>query len=114
MAAIAEKDALIGHWTKRCKDLLQDRNNLGPDDLSFLALKISQMRDQRLAGCITELIGWGTDERAELETFCAISLELMRLTTPSKVREAARVVEIRYLLRGKCPDEVPDGLLSPP
>ena len=99
MAAIKEKDALIAHWTKRCKELLQDRNNLGADDLAYVAEKAVAMKDQRLAACVTELIGWGTEERAELETFAAIAIELMRFANPSQVRAAARIVEIKYLMR---------------
>ena len=98
MAAIKDKDALIAYWTKRCKELLQDRNNLGPEDMSYVALKVAGMKDARLAACVTELIGWGTEERAELETFAAIAIELMRFANPSQVRAAARIVEIKYLL----------------
>ena len=99
MAAIKDKELLITYWTKRCKELLQDRNNLGPEDLSFVALKIAGMKDERLAACLTELIGWGTEERAELETFAAIAIELMKFANPSQVRAAARIVEIKYLMR---------------
>ena len=99
MAAIKDKELLITYWTKRCKELLQDRNNLGPEDLSFVASKISGMKDERLATCLTELIGWGTEERAELETFSAVAIELMRYSTPSTLRAAARIVELRYLIK---------------
>ena len=99
MAAIKDKELLITFWTKRCKELLQDRNNLGAEDMSFVALKIAGMRDDRLASCLTELIGWGTEERAELETFCAIAIELMGFATPSQVRAAARIVEIKHLMK---------------
>jgi len=44
------------------------------------------------------LIGWGDDERAELETFCAIALEVMKQASPSKLREAALRVELRFLM----------------
>ena len=99
MAAIKDKDVFISHWSKRCKELLQDRNNLGPEDTSFVALKVAGMKDDRLATCIAELIGWGTEERAELETFVAIAIELMKFAKPSQIREAARIVEIKYLMR---------------
>ena len=101
MSAITDKDLVVGFWTLRLKELLQDRNNLSADDLAFVAGKAEDMRDKRLAGCIAELVGWGDDERAEMETFCAISLELMKSATPSRIRDAARIVEIRYLSKDK-------------
>lgn len=101
MAAITDKELVIGFWTLRLKELLQERNNLGEDDIAYTAARAEAMKDKRLAGCITELIGWGTDERAELETFAAIALELMKTATPNQIRNAARIVEIRYLSRSK-------------
>lgn len=59
----------------------------------------AKLKDQRLSGCIAELIGWSDDDRAELETFCAIALEVMRTASSSKVREASRLVEIRCLMK---------------
>lgn len=38
-------------------------------------------------------------EWAELETMMAIGIECMKLCTPSKLREAARRVELRYHLK---------------
>jgi len=35
------------------------------------------------------------DERVELETLCAIAIELIKSSSPSKLREASRIVEIR-------------------
>lgn len=99
MSALQDKDLLIAHWTRRVKELLQDRSNLDADDLAYVAEKAGTMRDDRLGACITELIGWGTEERAELETFCAIAIELMRYANPSTIRAAARVVEIKHLMK---------------
>jgi hypothetical protein len=101
MAAKDDKQEMVHYWSTRCKLLLQDRSNLTPEDLGYVASKVSVMKDVRLQQCVTELIGWGDDERAELETFCAIALELMKDATPSRVREAARRVELRYLLKDK-------------
>lgn len=39
------------------------------------------------------------DERAELETLCAIAIELIKSSSPSKLREAGRIVELRNLAR---------------
>lgn len=101
MSAKHDKEELILFWTKRCVELLQLRNNLDRDDLEYLAEKTAKIKDERLQECIATLIGWGDDERDELETFCAIALELMKDATPSRIREAARRVELRYLLKEK-------------
>ena len=100
MAAKTDQSLLISFWSQRCKQLLQMRNNLPRDDLEYVAEKVSTFKDTRLQQCITTLIGWGDDERAELETFCAIALELMKDLTPSQMHEAARKVEIRFLNKG--------------
>jgi hypothetical protein len=36
-------------------------------------------------------------ERIELETLCAIAIELIKSASPSKLREAGRIVELRNL-----------------
>jgi len=95
------KEAVVMFWTQRCRELLQERNNLTRDDLEYTALVVSKLKDERLKTCAAELIGWGDDERAELETFCAIALEVMKQSTPSKLREAALRVELRSLLKDK-------------
>lgn len=39
------------------------------------------------------------DERVELETLCALSIELIKSASPYKLREAVRIVELRNLAR---------------
>ena len=34
-------------------------------------------------------------DKEEIQTLCAISIELIKSSSPSKLREAARIVEIR-------------------
>lgn len=85
-------------WTVRCKELLQERSSLQRDDLEYLAEVSSKLKDERLKACIATLIGWGDDERAEMETFCAIALELMGMSSPSKLREATLRVELRFYM----------------
>jgi hypothetical protein len=94
------QDAVVVYWTKRCSEILQERHNLSRDDLEYTVKSISKLKDERLKSCIAELIGWGDDERAELETFCAIALEAFKLSSPARLREAAMRVEMRYLLKG--------------
>lgn len=91
--------AVVMYWTQRCKELLQERNNLSRDDVEYAAMTAAKLKDQRLQACIAELIGWGDDERAELETFCAIALEVMKQASPAKLREAALRVELRYHMK---------------
>lgn len=90
--------AVVGYWTQRCKEILQERKNLQRDDLEYVVEQAAKLKDTRLQNCIAELIGWGDDDRAELETFCAIALEVMEHASPSKLREAAQRVELRYLM----------------
>ncbi len=101
MSAKNQQAELVEFWTYRTRELLQMRNNLSREDLEYLAEKAERLKDERMKGCIAELIGWGDEERAELETFCAIAIELMKSATPSRMREAARIVEMRYLMKGK-------------
>lgn len=78
-------------------ELIQQRNSLSRDDLEYVVETVAKLKDERLKACIAELIGWGDDERAEVETFTAISIEVMKRTNVSKLRECARLVELRYL-----------------
>lgn len=78
---------------------MQCRGNLSQDDLEYVAIVASKLKDERLKACIAELIGWGDEERAELETLLAIGFEAMRLCSPSRLREAAMRVELKYHLR---------------
>lgn len=87
--------------SNRMRELLQQRKNLQREDLEYLVERVSKLKDERLQACVAELIGWGDDERAELETFVAIAIEVMKRTTTSKLRDAARIVELRYLMKDK-------------
>jgi hypothetical protein len=99
MSAPKKKDEFIQGWTNRVRELLQERNNLNDDALGYLIEKAAAMRDERLKSCIAALIGWGDEERAEIETFCAICLEVLKDVRPSKLQEAARIVEMKALFR---------------
>lgn len=88
---------LMEELAPRLKQHLQERNNLSREDLEYLVEKVATLKDERLQSCIATLIGWGDEERAELETFMAVSLQVLRKTRPSVVEDACRVVEIRSL-----------------
>ena len=83
----------------RMTELVQMRANIPHEDLEYLVERIDKLKDERLKSCVAALIGWGDDERAELETFIAVALEIMKKANPSKVREATRLVNLRYLLK---------------
>lgn len=83
----------------RMRELVQMRANIPREDLEYLVERIDKLKDDRLKSCVAALIGWGDDERAELETFIAVAIEVLKGTNPSKVREAARLVELRYLTK---------------
>lgn len=98
MSAKNYHNEFIKYWHSRCRMLLQERNNLNREDLEYVIHKVENMKDERLKQCIATLIGWGDDERSELETFCAISLRVMTNVNPSRIREAAKTVELKYHL----------------
>ncbi len=91
----------VPKMNQRMTELLQQRHALGREDLEYVAIAIEKLKDARLRGCIADLIGWGDEERAEVETFVAIALEVFKTVNPSKLRSAARVVEIRSLIKEK-------------
>jgi hypothetical protein len=90
----------VAEQAKRMQALIQQRATLDRDDLEYVVDRVSRLKDQRLQECVAELVGWGDDERAELETFIAIAIEVMKRTNVSKLRECARIVELRFLARG--------------
>jgi len=92
-------EVIVAAITKDMVRLLKERHTLDRDDLEYTVQAIAKLKDERLKSCVAELIGWGDDERAEIETFVAVALEVFKKTNPSKLREAARTVEIKYLLR---------------
>jgi hypothetical protein len=91
--------SFVSGMSERMRELLQQRSALSRDDLEYLVVAVGKLKDQRLKECVTELIGWGDDERAEVETFVAIAIEVMKTVNTSKLRAAAQTVELRYLVK---------------
>jgi hypothetical protein len=89
----------VEEQARRMRELLQMRAALPEDDMSYLVEKVERMKDERLKACIATLIGWGDDERAEVETFVAIAIEVMKRTNIGKLRECARIVEMKYYMK---------------
>jgi len=93
--------AAMDEMSARMAEVLQQRAALNSDDLGYVVEAVAKLKDEKLKGLIAELIGWGDDERAEIESFIAVAIEVMRKTNPSKLREATRIVELRYLLKSQ-------------
>lgn len=83
----------------RMRELLQQRSAIHREELEYLVERVAKLKDERLQAAVAGLIGWGDEERAEIETFVAIAIEVMKRTNVSKLREAAQVVELRYLVK---------------
>jgi len=92
-------DQLVKHYAGRATWLVQCKGNLSQDDLEYLMMAASKLKDERLKSCIAELVGWGDEERAELETLLALGFEAMKLCSPSRMREAAMRVSLKYYLK---------------
>jgi len=90
----------VAEQASRMTDLLQQRAAIPREDLEYLVERVAKLKDERMQGAIAGLIGWGDEERAEIETFVAIAIEVMKKTNVSRLREAAQTVELRYLTKG--------------
>jgi len=89
----------VEEQARRMTELLQIKAALPQEDLEYLVEKLDRMKDERLKSCVAALIGWGDDERAEVETFVAIALEVMKRTNVGKLRECARIVELKFYVK---------------
>lgn len=84
---------------ERMRELLHQRAAVPREELEYLVERVAKLKDERMQAAIAGLIGWGDEERAEIETFVAIAIEVMKRTNVSKLREAAQIVELRYLMK---------------
>lgn len=89
----------VATQAERMREILQQRAAIPREELEYLVERAAKLKDDRLQAAIAGLIGWGDEERAELETFVAIAIEVMKRTNISKLREAAQTVELRYLVK---------------
>jgi hypothetical protein len=100
MTSRAKPDAdFVAAQASRMYELLRQRSALSREDLEYVADAVAKLKDPRLKACVADLIGWGDEERAEIETFVAISIELMKRSTVSTLRSCARTVELRHLVK---------------
>lgn len=91
--------SLPAEMSARMTEIIQQRANLPREDLEYVVEAVAKLKDERLKACVAELIGWGDDERAELETFVAVAIEIMKSTNPSKVRNAMQTVALRSYMK---------------
>ena len=91
--------SFVAEQSARMIHLLRERAALSPDDLGYVVERVASLKDERLKSCAAELIGWGDDERAEIETFVAIAIEVLSKSTTSRIRAAATTVHLRNLMR---------------
>jgi len=89
----------VAEQAERMRYLLRERASLPREELEYLVSALAKLKDERFKSCVTELIGWGGEERAEIETFVAIAIEVMKRTNVSKLRECAQIVELRYWVK---------------
>jgi hypothetical protein len=99
MRRIRPDAGFVAEQAERMTQLLQQRAAIPREDLEYLVERVAKLKDERMQAAIAGLIGWGDEERAEVETFTAIAIEVMKRTNVSKLREAAMVVELRYLTK---------------
>lgn len=92
-------DALLAYYSNRTTVLMRSRGNLPREDLEYVVQAAAKLKDKRLQEGIAELIGWGDEERSELETLLAIGFEAMKLCSPSRLREAAMRVSLKYYMK---------------
>ena len=71
MSALKEQGNLAVFWADRCKEILRDKGVMDDHD------------------------------RADLETFVAIAVELIKSASPYRLRKAAMDVEIRHRIKNK-------------
>ena len=91
--------SLPAEMSARMTEIIQQRASLPREDLEYVVEAVAKLKDERLKACVAELIGWGDEERAELETFIAVAIEIMKTTNPSKVRNATQTVALRTYMR---------------
>lgn len=81
-------------WRQRLTELLMVRACVSDDDLVYLIDKTNKLNDEKLKDIIGNLIGWGSDEREEIQSICAIMLRVVEKSTAAKVRECWLIQQI--------------------
>jgi hypothetical protein len=99
MKRVKPDATFVAQQANRMREMLHQRATLPREDLEYLVETVAKLKDERLKACVAELIGWGDEDRAEIETFVAIALEVMKKTNISKLRDAAATVGLRHYMK---------------
>ncbi len=91
----------VAHYAQTVSAILRERGSIPREELEYVVGAVSKLKDERLKAGVAELIGWGDDDRAELETFFAVAIEVLKTTNLSKIRTAVQTVELRFLMRDR-------------
>jgi len=89
----------VSEYSRIVHRLLRERAAIPREELEYLAVAVDKLKDDRLKSAVAGLIGWSDDDRAEIETFFAVAIEVMKETNLTKIRKAVQTVEIRYLIK---------------
>lgn len=82
------------HNANRLREIAQ---NYQYKDEQMTATKYQQDLINHYAEIVTKELP--CNATPELQTFCAIAIELMRTSEPEKLRDAARLVEMRHMTK---------------
>ena len=82
------------HNANRLREIAQ---NYQYKDEQMTATKYQQDLINHYAEIVTKELP--SNATPELQTFCAIAIELMRTSEPEKLRDAARLVEMRHMTK---------------
>jgi hypothetical protein len=100
MTARQKPDAeYVAHYSRIVSQILLERGSIPREELEYVVEAVSKLKDERLKAGVAGLVGWGDDDRAELETFFAVAIEVLKTTNLSKIRAAVQTVELRFLMR---------------
>lgn len=93
----AQREAAYLYWSRRAPQMLNQKVRPPREDLEYVAHQLEKMKDERFKGIIADMLAWDDEDRAELETLVYGSLELLKSSPPAAIREAFRILEMRYL-----------------
>ncbi len=82
------------HNANRLREIAQ---NYQYKEQQMSPAKYQQYLINHYAGIVTKELQ--DNASAELQTFCAIAIELMRTSEAEKLRDAARLVEMRHMTK---------------
>jgi hypothetical protein len=103
---VVQMNAYIDFWSNTCKVISANKTLLSDEKKEYLFKQLATMKDAKLHDIIMDLFGWGEEDEVMLQTFMALSLEVMKRSTPSKFKEAQRIIEIRHLSGDKTVTDV--------